>query len=291
MMHKPVLLKEVLEILNPKPGQIFIDGTVGAMGHTGTIAKNIGPKGKVLGIDWDKGSLDQLSKISPENVILAHGNYADMESIATSNGIKEADGVLLDLGFSSYHIEDTGRGFSFQKDEPLDMRYDISQSFTAAEVVNSYRVDQLGDVIKEYGEERYARLIAKAIIDARKEKRIITTKHLVEVIRSAVPGRYQRNKIHFATRTFQALRIEVNQELQNLKDGLHSAIRVLKPDGILAVISFHSLEDRIVKNFFRDCSGESALSIITKKPITASAEEIRYNPRSRSAKLRAASKI
>jgi len=290
-MHESVLLKEVIEGLNLQSGQTIVDGTVNGGGHTLEIAKYIGESGKIIAIDWDADLVSNLQKKVSENVVVVHGNYADMEKIVSEQGINEVDGVLLDVGFSSYHIESSHRGFSFQEEEPLDMRYDTTGGITAAEVVNTYPQAKLAEIIKTYGEERYARPITKAITESRKKERIITTKQLIEVIRSVASGGYSRSKIHFATRTFQALRIEVNHELENIEKGLKSAESILRSGGRIAVITFHSLEDRIVKNYFRERSLVGALKKVTKKPIVASPEEVRANSRARSAKLRIAQKV
>ncbi|MBI4120613.1 MAG: 16S rRNA (cytosine(1402)-N(4))-methyltransferase RsmH [Parcubacteria group bacterium] len=239
-------------------------------------------------------------------------SYTKLGEIARDNGFGNCDGIIFDLGMSSWHIEESGRGFSFQRDEPLDMRYNWRSEVggrrseaggqgsevggrrleTAAEIVNQYTEEKLTRIIKEYGEERFARPIAKQIIKARKEKPIVSTFQLVEVIKEAVPRWYRRGRrLHFATKTFQALRIAVNHELENIEGGLEQAVQVLRSQGRLAVISFHSLEDRIVKNFLRQQAKRGVLRILTKKPIRAALTEISQNPRARSAKLRAAEKI
>lgn len=202
----------------------------------------------------------------------------------------EVDGVLFDLGVSSWHLEEAGRGFSFQKNEPLDMRFGLGQELTAEKIVNRYSYDELAEIFKDYGEERFAKSIAAGITKARKDKPIKNTFELVEVIKNAVPFWYRRGRIHYATRTFQALRIAVNNELDNLKSGLECGVNVLKAGGKIVVISFHSLEDRIVKNFFRERAKDGDLAIITKKPIVAGLAETSENPRARSAKLRVAEK-
>lgn len=299
MNHIPVLLKEVIEILNPKPGpacrlpagqagqagNFFIDGTVGSGGHAAEIMKRIGSKGKFLGIDWDENNLNSLVSV--------HGNFADLPKILEERKLGKADGLLLDLGMSSEQLERSGRGFSFLRDEPLIMRYQYlggrtSEILTAAEVINSFSEKELADIFFKYGEERFSRRIARKIIEERRKKRILTTFELVEIIKKAVPKNYERGRIHPATRTFLALRIFTNQELVNLEKLLNSLGQILKVGGRIAVISFNSLEDRLVKNYFRERAKNGEIEILTKKPIRPTIEEIKQNPRSRSAKLRAA---
>ena len=292
MPHIPVLLNEVLKILDPKPGEFFIDGTAGSGGHTEAILERVGPSGRVLGIDFDPDAVERLQTgkfKNSENVILVNGNYADAREILSERNLEKADGLLLDLGFSSVQIEDSGRGFSFQRDEPLDMRFNPkSDRSTAEEVVNSFEEKELADIIFKFGEERMSRRIAKAIVLQRRKERIRTTLELAEVIKGAVPRSYEHGRIHPATRTFQALRIYVNDELQNVERALSEMPNILKSGARAAVISFHSLEDRIVKNGLREMKKQNILEILTKKPIIASDEEARENPRSRSAKLRGA---
>lgn len=293
MKHVPVLQKEVLERLDPKPNENFVDCTTDGGGHTLAILEKIGPNGKVLGIDLDSELIRELETIKTEsdfnNLILVCGNYANLKEIVEKTEFKPVNGILLDLGMSSWQLEESGRGFSFQKNEPLDMRYGGSRGdMTAAEILNKLEEKDIEGILKEFGEEKFSRKIAKEIAAAREIKPIEMTAQLVEIVRRAVPARYQSLKIHFATRTFQALRIAVNNEMENLKRVLPQAAEVLSPGGRIAIISFHSLEDRIVKRFFNQ---ENSLEVITKKPITASSEEIIINPRSRSAKMRVAVKI
>ena len=287
-MHVPVLLKEVMEALNPKPGEFFIDGTIGAGGHAKEILNRIGPKGRILGIDWDKRAIERLKNEMPggRKIILVAGNYAELPEILKNNRLPKADGLVIDLGFSSDQLDRSGRGFSFLKDEVLDMRYSAENELTAAEVINSFPQKDLEEIFYDYGEERFSRKIAKAVIEERRKKKILTTGELVRVIEKSVPGNYEKGRIHPATRVFQALRIYVNRELENLEELLSGLNAVLKPKGRAAIISFHSLEDRIVKNYFRTMGKNGIGKIITKKPVTASKEEIAANPRSRSAKLR-----
>lgn len=296
MNHIPVLLKEVMDGLDPKPGETMIDGTANGGGHTRAIADRVAPDGKVVSIEWDKEIFKKLkSDIEnseyKERVVVVNDNYANLKNILSGLEVEKADGVLLDLGFSSVHVDISGRGFSFQKDEPLDMRYNQDQAVTAYEIVNSWPELEIAEILKKYGEERFAYRIAKSICENRKREKIGTTLQLVDVVRGAVPAFYRKGKINCATRTFQALRIAVNGELDNIENVLPQMIDVLSSGGRIAIISFHSLEDRIIKNFFRDKSKEGLLKIITKKPITAAKEEAFENPRARSAKLRVAVKI
>lgn len=293
-MHFPVLTKEILEYLNPKPGENFIDCTIDGGGHAREILKKISPDGKLLGIDLDKKMIAALeAKIKNEklnNLIVAEGNFKNLKKIMEEKNFSRVSGILIDLGWSSIQIEESGRGFSFLKNEPLDMRYSNS-GMTAAEAVNRLDEKELADIFWQYGEERFSRRIAKKIVEARKRKRILTTFDLIEAVKTSVPRSYERGRLHPATRVFQALRIYVNQELENLKEVLPQAVEILAPEGRLAVISFHSLEDRIVKNFFREAKKEGKSEILTKKPVVPSDEEIKSNPRSRSAKLRVVRKM
>lgn len=291
-MHKPVLLNEVLEGLKPMPGEKFIDATANGGGHALAIWGRIKPDGKILAIEWDAEIYQKLKNKVGElnlggNFLLDNGSYTKLSEIADRHGLAVCHGILFDLGFSSWQVDESGRGFSFQKDEPLDMRFNQKDNhLTAAEVVNTYDFSRLSEVIRNFGGERLAGRISKAIIEARKKTRIITSGQLVEIIGQAVPANYKKQKINFATRTFQALRIEVNHELGNIKIGLEEALKAVAPGGRIAVISFHSLEDKIVKDFFRRKQEEGGLELVNKKPITAGREEILENNRSRSAKLR-----
>ena len=287
MIHQPVLLQEVIRYLNLESGQKLIDATFGLGGHSAAILEAVKPKGKILGIEWGEELYEKVKeKFGGQDLILVNANYRDLKKVAEENGFYGADGILMDLGFSSWHLEQSGRGFSFQKDEPLDMRYSKKETLTAAEIINQWLPEMIEKILKEYGEERFARKIAKAIVESRKEKPIMSTFQLVEIVRNAVPIWYAGKKINPATKVFQALRIAVNQELENLERGLDQAPGVLRSGGRLAVISFHSLEDRIVKNAFRNFEKGGIGRIITKKPVRPSAEEVRSNPRTRSAKLR-----
>ncbi len=304
MIHKAVLQKEVLQYLDPKPNENFIDCTIDGGGHATAILEKNRPNGKVLGIEIDPGLYEKLQAVKPDRLILINDSYVNLKKVVKEHNFGSADGILFDLGMSSWHLEESGKGFSFMRDEPLDMRYGYKYQIpnrnkflageskyqnylTAKKIVNEYPQEKIEEILKEYGEERFNRRIAKAIIKERKIKPIKTTFQLVEVIKKAVPRNYEKGRIHPATRTFQALRIAVNDELNNLRKVLPQAIEILAPGGRIVIISFHSLEDRIVKNFFKEVKN---IGIITKKPVIASEEEIKTNPRSRSAKLRAAIK-
>jgi 16S rRNA (cytosine1402-N4)-methyltransferase len=294
MIHIPVLKKEVIGFLDPKPNQNFIDCTLGAGGHTKEILEKTKPNGKVLGIEADPTLCQKIKKeITSERLIVENDNFKNLKEITERRNFKKINGVLIDLGISSWHIDQSKRGFSFQKDQELDMRFNPSHesNLTAADIANKYPQEELEKILKDYGEERFARRIARAIIEKRKYKPINTTNQLIDIIQESVPFWYQRKRIHFATRTFQALRIAVNDELNSLQKVLPQIVEVIEPGGIIAIISFHSLEDRIVKNFFREEKNKKSLEIITKKPIEATEEEVSSNPRSRSAKLRVAKKI
>lgn len=294
-IHKPVLLQEILQILNPQPGQTFIDATVNGGGHASAILGRIGSKGKLLGIDRDRTLIDVLPGYHPElagsNVTLAHDSFANLADIAQKTGFEKADGILFDLGFSTYHIEQSGRGFSFLRDEPLDMRYDPSSDITAETIINEWPRQAIENILREFGEERFAGRISRAIVEKRRQHRIVKTGELAAIIARAIPGRFRRARINPATRTFQAFRIAVNDELNHLQKGLDSAYDVLGAGGIMAVIAFHSLEDRLVKHFFRKKKGEGVMRLITEKPVRPEEHEKKNNPRARSAKLRSAQKI
>jgi len=298
MIHKPVLLKEVIEYLNPKPGENFIDCTVGEAGHTLAILEKNGPSGKVLGIDWDAKQIENSKALTAnfkDRVILVNDSYANLKKIVDENNFNLVNGILLDLGMSSFQLEGSEKGFSFKKDQLLDMRYDdANNDLTAEKIVNEWGREEMEKILEDFGEEKFARQIAKNIVEARKTKRIKTTFQLVEIIEKSIPRRRLQG-IHCATRTFQALRIAVNGELDNVTKVLPEAFSILSSGGRLVVISFHSLEDRIVKNFFKNppsaSSGGGGAKILTKSPVTAQDGEMDENPRSRSAKLRAIIKL
>jgi len=290
--HIPVLLNEVLHFLSPKPNENFIDATFGMGGHTTAILESNGPGGRVLGIELDVSVYEKSSAAEwKKRLILRNDSYTNIEAVASEEHIKPISGILFDLGFSSWHIEGSGRGFTFQKNEPLDMRYQTSSnSITAEDVVNELPERELGNIFLKYGQERFAFRISKAIMEARKKSRIKTTYELAELIDNVYPARFS-SRLHPATKTFQALRIYVNQELEAIEKTLPTAFSLLSSGGRLVVISFHSLEDRIVKNYFRSLAQKKRVTLLTKKPVVASGEELVKNPRARSAKLRALIKI
>lgn len=291
-MHVPVLLKEVIENLNLNSGDTILDATINGGGHAKAIIKKIGESGRLIGIEQDTETIENFK---PEKkLILANENFRNLDKVLEHLNIKEINGALFDLGISSLQLDESGRGFTFQKDEPLLMTfkaYPEHNDLTAEKIVNHWREKEIADVLYKYGEERYSRRIAKRIVESRKIKKIKTTFDLVGLIRSAVPSSYRHGKINCATRTFQALRIMVNDELNALKEGLEKAWQILDKEGRMVVISFHSLEDRIVKKNFRELANSGKGKIITKKPIAPSQEEKQENPRSRSAKLRAIEKL
>lgn len=285
-VHKPVLLNKVIELLDPHPGEFFIDGTLGGGGHAVAILKKISPGGVLLGIDWDKNAIARFKERSGR-IILVHGNYADLTNILKEKNLGKADGLLLDLGMSSDQLEHSGRGFSFLKEEPLLMTYSDSQK-PVREIIRELTEKNLAEIIKTFGEEKFANRIARSIKYALRKKPIGTSRELAEIVERAVPKNYEKGRIHPATRTFQALRIYANREVENLEQILDALPVVLKPSGRIAVISFHSLEDRIVKNKFREMAKKNILKIVTKKPVMPDAAEVAANPKSRTAKLRAA---
>jgi 16S rRNA (cytosine1402-N4)-methyltransferase len=295
-MHKPVLKKEVVDLLSPKTDENLIDCTLGEGGHSLAILERTGSGGKILGIDRDPEMINNFKeKIKDsekkENFILVCDNFANLKEIVKKNNFK-TDFILLDLGFSSWHLENSKKGFSFKREEPLDMRYNPGEEggLKASNIVNIFSQSEIEKILKEYGQEPFARKIALKIVEVRKKKPIESTFDLVEIIKKATPFWYQKRKIHFATLVFQALRIFVNKEIENLKMVLPDSLEILNPGGKLAIISFHSLEDRIVKNFFKEKEQQKIIKILTKKPIIPSEEELKTNPRSRSAKLRVAEK-
>ncbi len=310
MSHIPVLLKEVVQALNIKPNFKMIDCTAGSGGHIKEVLR-INPNAKVLGIDWDQTSLAKLQQdISArglaEQVTLVGSNYKEIKTIAAANNFLPVDAILIDLGFSSTQIDDPQRGFSFQSPGPLDMRYDQNQKISAEEVLNRFSETKLTQTFKQYGEETFSQQIARAIVRQRQVSPITSTDQVLVLIQNALPKPVRHKANDSARRIFQALRIEVNQELENLKQFLPDAVELLAPGGRLAVIAFHSLEDRIVKHFFQEqskncicppefpvciCDKVSNLRVLTRKPIIASPEEIEANPRSKPAKMRVVEKI
>ncbi|WP_227767118.1 16S rRNA (cytosine(1402)-N(4))-methyltransferase RsmH [Zhaonella formicivorans] len=306
--HVPVLLKETLELLAVKPDGIYVDCTLGGGGHSEAILKKLEAKGLLIGIDQDKDAINATSQrlaVYGSKFKAVHANYSQLARILAAHDVRGIDGVLFDLGVSSYQLDAGERGFSYMHDAPLDMRMDRSRNTSAKELVNCLSEEELARVIWEYGEERWAKRIAQFIIQKRKQAPIETTGQLVEVIKAAIPAGARREGPHPAKRTFQALRIAVNQELEVLKNTIEQAVHFLHPGGRIAIITFHSLEDRIVKEIFRKlargctcppgfpvcvCGKEPVIDILTKKPVVASPLELKVNPRARSAKLRAAVK-
>jgi 16S rRNA (cytosine1402-N4)-methyltransferase len=289
--HIPVLLEETIEALNVRPGGRYIDGTIGPGGHAAAILENSSPGGQLLGIDADPKAIKMArARLDAygESVLLVNQNFANIKSICLKHGFLPVHGILFDLGLSSVQLEKNNRGFSFRHDSLLDMRLSPRQEITAEIIINSSFEDQLAKIIRAYGEERYSQQIARQIV---RQRPITTSLQLAQTVEQAVGGR--RGRIHPATRTFQALRIAVNQELENLKSALEQTVDLLGFGGRLVVISYHSLEDRIVKQFMnQQASGDDAcLRLINKKVVTPSLAEVHYNPRSRSAKLRAAERI
>jgi 16S rRNA (cytosine1402-N4)-methyltransferase len=295
MIHTAVLKKEVLEYLNPGHNENFVDCTVGEGGHAEEILFKNGPEGKLLGIDLDPYQVvvsQRLQVQFKDRITIVNDSYSNLSEIIERKNFKEVNGILMDLGMSSVQLEGTEKGFSFKMEQGLDMRYNDQLTYLNAEkIVNEWPEEKIEKIIREYGEEKFSKKIAKNIIEQRKLGRIKTTFQLTEIIKNSISPAYQRGKIHYATRTFQALRIAVNDELENIKKVLPQALEILSSGGRLVVISFHSLEDRIIKNYFNQLAKKQKIKILTKKPITASRDEIKENPRSRSAKLRAFIKI
>ena len=307
--HVSVLFDECMEGLNIKPDGIYVDGTLGGGGHSSGICERLGPNGTLIGIDRDRDALNAASKRLEKyncNKIFVQSNYSDIASVLEELEIDEIDGALLDLGVSSFQLDNPERGFSYMNDAPLDMRMSQSDSFTAADVVNDYDKKELTNIISKYGEERWASRIADFIVKARADKPLESTFELVDVIKAAIPASARRTGPHPAKRTFQAIRIEVNDELGQLERAVEEFCDVLAPKGRLCIITFHSLEDRIVKDIFNQranpctcpkefpvcvCGKKADIKKITGKPIVSSDEELEVNPRARSAKLRVAQKI
>ncbi|MDD7769635.1 16S rRNA (cytosine(1402)-N(4))-methyltransferase RsmH [Suipraeoptans intestinalis] len=302
--HRSVLLEETIEGLQIRKDGIYVDGTLGGGGHTLEICKRLGEKGSIVGIDQDQAAVRAASirlKDFGEKVTIVWSNYCDMKSVLQQLQIDKVDGIILDLGVSSYQLDTAERGFSYREDAPLDMRMDTRQEKTARDIVNGYSETELFRVIRDYGEEKFARNIAKNIVERREKAPICTTGELTDIIRSSIPMKFQKKGGHPAKRTFQAIRIELNKELEVLRESLDDMIELLNPGGRLCIITFHSLEDRIVKNAFRKnedpcicpsdfpvcvCGRTSKGKVITRKPILPSSEEMEENSRSKSAKLR-----
>ncbi|MFU0784113.1 MAG: 16S rRNA (cytosine(1402)-N(4))-methyltransferase RsmH [Thermoanaerobacterium thermosaccharolyticum] len=304
--HESVLLNETIEYLKVKPDGVYVDGTLGGGGHSYEILRRL-PKGRLIAIDRDMDALYAASVRLKDfnNVTYVHDNYKNIKNILKNIDIERIDGAILDLGVSSYQLDEVKRGFSYMHDAPLDMRMDKESALTAEHVVNNYSEDDIAKILFDYGEEKWAKRIAKFIVEERKKRPIKTTFQLVDIIKKAVPASKRRTGPHPAKRTFQAIRIEVNDELKGLDSAIDNFIDVMNPNGRIAIITFHSLEDRIVKNMYKKlenpctcpknlpctCGKKPVIKIITKKPVTPNKEELKTNPRSRSAKLRVAEKL
>lgn len=300
--HKSVLLEETIESLHIRPDGCYVDGTLGGAGHALEICKRLGENGRLVGIDQDGDAIQAAQeKLKPFKVSIVRSNYVDFDRVLDQLGIEEVDGILLDLGVSSYQLDQVERGFTYREDAPLDMRMDQRQQKTAKDIVNGYSEQELYHIIRDYGEDKFAKNIAKHIVKRRMEKEITTTGELIECIKAAIPAKCRVKGGHPAKRTFQAIRIELNAELDVLEHSIDRMIDRLKPGGRLSIITFHSLEDRIVKNRFRInenpctcppefpvcvCGKRSKGRVITRKPILPSERELAYNSRSKSAKLR-----
>lgn len=306
--HVSVLLNECIEGLNIKENGIYVDGTLGGGGHSSEILKNLSDKGLLIGIDQDRDALKAASARlqNYKNVKYVHNNFYNIDSILNDIGIEKIDGMLMDLGVSSYQLDTGDRGFSYMQDAPLDMRMNRDNSLSAYEVVNNYDEEELYRIIRDYGEEKFAKRIARFIVENREKKKIETTLELVEIIKAAIPAKARREGPHPAKRTFQAIRIEVNSELSILNKAIEDGVNRLNKGGRMAIITFHSLEDRIVKLKFKElatactcpkefpiciCGGKAKVKIISRKAIEPSKEEVDENPRSRSAKLRVIERI
>ena len=306
--HVSVLLNECLEGLNIKENGIYVDGTLGGAGHSSEILKRLSKEGRLIGIDQDtdalKAAKERLKDYS--NVTFVHSNFSNIENVLNNLNIDGVDGILMDLGVSSYQLDEGERGFSYMKDAPLDMRMNRDNDFSAYNVIDEYSEEDLYRIIRDYGEEKFARRIASFIVENRQEKNIETTLELVEIIKNAIPAKARREGPHPAKRTFQAIRIEVNSELSILNKTIEDGVEKLNKGGRMAIITFHSLEDRIVKNKFRDlavscrcpkefpvcvCGEKAKVKVISRKAIEPTKEEVEINPRSRSAKLRVIEKL
>lgn len=286
VVHLPVMLGEVIELLRPCEGGVYVDATVGSGGHAGEILRHIGKAGVLIGIDRDEEALVEAEqRLKDKRCVLKKAEFSEMSRVIRELGIRGVDGVVFDFGISMPQMKNPERGFSFNSDEPLDMRMDRSQGLTAGDIVNTYPVKEIDRILREFCEERNSRRIAKAVFSARQKFRIETCRQLSELV-TGVSGR--RGRIHPATRTFQALRIAVNDELDEIKKGLAAALAHLRSGGRLVAIAYHSLEDRAVKIFMKDAKSRGAVRVITKKPVRPGKNEIMENPSARSARLRAA---
>jgi len=290
----PVLLHEVMDYLRIEPGDTVLDATLGGGGHALECLKKIGPKGRLIALDRDLSAIsaakERLKEFS-ERIIFVNDNFRNISDILQSAGINKIDGAVFDLGFSSFQLDEALRGFSFLKNGPLDMRFDSRQKLSAFDVINSFGKEELTEIISKYGEERHAVLVAGAIITARGKNKIETTKELTEIILKSIGRKYRKVRLHPAARTYQALRIYVNDELTSVEDGVRGAIPLMSTGARICVISFHSLEDRIIKNLYKEMVREEKIKIITKKPVSPGIDEIKVNSRARSAKLRCAERV
>jgi 16S rRNA (cytosine1402-N4)-methyltransferase len=293
-LHTPVMLNEVLNCLNLAPGKTIIDATIGVAGHSEGILERIWPGGRLIGIDQDQESLkiagEKLARFAGHYECV-HGNFKDIATIIKETNIEKIDAVLFDLGISSFQLDDPCRGFSFQQEGPLDMRLDRTNHISAYDLVNNLNEEEISTLLWNFGQERWHNRIAHRLIQEREKQPITTTSQLVDIVWHALPSRYRYQRIHPATRTFQAMRIAVNRELEVLEVAIVKAIDLLEKAGRICVISFHSLEDRIVKHSFKKAALDGKLEIITSKPLTPTRAEIQENPASRSAKLRAGEKL
>jgi 16S rRNA (cytosine1402-N4)-methyltransferase len=289
--HTPVLLDDVLQYLDPQPGQVILDCTLNGGGHTAAI---VARGARVVGIEWDPDIAKRFSEHHTDildRVTVVNDSYVNLERICAEQGIVP-DGILFDLGLSSLHYETSGRGFSFLRDEPLDMRFNPeTESLTAGRILNEYSHEELEHLLTEYGEEQFAGQIAAAVVIARRAAPLRTTQDLVRVINEAVPAWYRHRKIHPATKTFQALRVAVNRELENVREGVSAAIRVLRPGGKLLVISFQGMEDKLVREMFKTAAKEDIIQWVTRSTVRPTWAQIKENPRSRSAKLKIVQKL
>lgn len=294
ILHRSVLLSEAVSLLDVHSNEDYIDCTLGGGGHTSSMLVKNAPRGRVLALDLDDETIRKTGaslKRFGKRLTIVRGNFHDVSRITRDAGFESVSGVLYDLGLSTDLIKERGRGFSFMTDEPLDMRFDASKPFRAEDIVNSWTEKEIADCIFSCGEERYSRRIAKQIVTARRKERIRTTGQLVAIIERSVPPPYRHGRIHCATRTFQALRIAVNDEIDGLVRSLQQSFELVRSGGRIVVITFHSLEDRVVKNYFRNLSKAKQALLLTKKPLTPAEDEIRENPASRSAKLRGIQKL
>jgi len=295
-LHVPVMLQEVLDFLKLKPGQIIVDATLGTGGHAVEILKRITPKGRLIGIDRDENSLAicrQRLMAFKDSTEFVHANFADLDQVLANLGIEKIDGILFDLGISSYQLQDAQRGFSFQEEGPLDMRLDKSSYICAYDLVNNLNENEISAMLWNFGQERWHNRIAHLLVQERRNEPISTTKQLANLVIRAIPHRYRRSyyRIHPATRTFQAVRIAVNRELEILESTIKKAVGILRKQARICVISFHSLEDRAIKHTFRALAADGLIDIITAKPLIPGPGEIEVNPSSRSSKFRVAERI